>query len=74
MCKSTAITHKKKQIQNFPIFKNLNRRINTSLDVLNSSLAQLAGELKWWKVMQKSGSGVILKYKHTCSQCGKGDA
>jgi len=51
------VTHKKAQIQNFPIFKN---RLSVSLEDLNSSLAQSTADL-WPNTLVPVGakSGVL---------------
>jgi len=43
----------KPEIQNFPSLQTENRRFSVSLDGLNRSLVQFAGELFWCKVTQK---------------------
>jgi len=47
------ITHKKHEIKNFPFFSAQSRRLATSFEGLNSSLAQLPGELWSCKVARK---------------------
>jgi len=50
---SYDVTHKKTQIQKFPIFKIKTTRLSASLEDLNSSLAQSPGEFWWHKSLKK---------------------